>query len=147
MSRDGITEFIERWCRLGERSEPVDAEGLAEVELELGFTLPKAYRSSVLSHGLPSPDISLLEFIDDNELDVPDIGGFHSPAEIVSSTRNWCELGMPSHLVAFASDSGGNQFAFSREKPAEVWYYDHDFDEAKKVSDDFSAWVCRYVEL
>ncbi len=147
MSSDGIGEFIERWCQLGERSEPVDPERLAEIELELGIALPQAYRSGVVSHGLPTPDISLLDFIVDNELDLPDISDFHSPSEIVSSTRDWCDLGMPSHLVAFASDCCGNQFAFSREDPAEVWFFDHDFDETEKVSDDFSAWVRSYVEL
>lgn len=147
MSKDGFAGFIERWCQLGERSEPVDQEGLAAIELELGFTLPQDYRSGVVSYGLPTPDISLLDFIVYNELDLPDISAFHSPGEIVSSTRNWCELGMPSHLVAFASDCCGNQFAFSRETPDEVWFYDHDFDEAERVSDDFSAWVRSYVEL
>lgn len=50
----------------------------------------------------------LLDKIVDIELDIADVSEFLNPSDIVETTFNWHELGLPSELVAFATDCSGN---------------------------------------
>nr|WP_298470834.1 SMI1/KNR4 family protein [uncultured Erythrobacter sp.] len=123
---------------------------LVMAEQELGSELPRSYKSAILRAGLPSPTIELLDFICDHEIDLPDLSDFHSPEDIASSTIDWREMGMPEHLIAFASDCSGNLFAFPTSTTGnrdEVWFFDHDFGTSDKLADSFEDWLNLYNSL
>ena len=150
MSSTALEAFHNAWGSDSYPPNPVDRASLEKGEREIGFTLPESYKEAVLKVGLPRPTIALLDFICDEELDLPDLSEFHGPAEIAASTTGWREAGMPTHLVAIANDCSGNQFAFST-KPSnnedEIWFWDHDFDTVELVAGSFEAWLRLYINL
>lgn len=150
MSSSALKAFDEAWGSPGYERELVEQSALVAAERKLGCALPRSFRSAILDYGLPSVTIELLSTICDREVDVPDVSEFHSPKEIATSTIDWRELGMPRHLIAFASDGSGNQFAFST-KPTqqidEVWFWDHDFEDCDLIANSFENWLQLYVDL
>ncbi len=150
MGSAALTAFTKAWCGDYREPERVTETALTQVEKELGADLPVSYKSAILSVGLPSPTIELLDHICDHEIDLPDLSGFHSPEDVVTSTTGWRELGMPEHLIAFASDCSGNLFAFTISSTGncdEVWFFDHDFGTSEKLADSFEAWLNLYNNL
>ena len=90
----------------------------------------------------------------DAEADLWDITSFHTPSECVEATESYRSAGMSDRLVAFASDSGGNVFCFAerdlldaRPDDASVWFFDHDVNEEKQLSESFDAWLASYFSL
>jgi len=68
----------------------------------------------------------------------------------VTQTIEWREIGMPHHLVAFASDCAGNKFSFSTSpngRSDEVWFFDHDFNTVDLVADSFEGWLEQFAKL
>ena len=150
VSSPGLAKFLVDWCHPDFGPDPVEPSGLAEVERALAATLPDSYKSAVLAHGLPHVTLELLDFICDNNIDLPDVSDFHSPEEIIALTTGWREMGMPIHLIAFASDCSGNQFAFSTKTARssdEVWFFDHDFGDIERIADSFEDWLSSYGAL
>ena len=97
---------------------------------------------------------TLLGLIVDAEADLWDITSFHTPSECVEATESYRSAGMSDRLVAFASDSGGNVFCFAerdlldaRPDDASVWFFDHDVNEEKQLSESFDAWLASYFSL
>jgi hypothetical protein len=102
----------------------------------------------VLEVGLLSPTLALLDAIVDRSLDIHCLGDFYAPAVIVEQTLAWREIGMPEHLIAFASDGMGNMFCFDRNRlisgasnSEAILFFDHDFGTVEVVALDFHAWI------
>jgi hypothetical protein len=140
-----FAEFIAKWAHRDCPPEKIGPEQFAAVEARLG-TLPPSYKSAIAIHGLPSPGTSLLEAINDDDLDLPDVSEFLTPHEIVNSTEGWRQCGLPAELVVFASDCLGNLFCFKGGGDA-VWLFDHDFEEAEEVAPSFRDWIAAYCAI
>ena len=107
----------------------------------------------MLHHGaVRSPTLPGL--IVDAEADLWDVASFHTPSECVEATEAYRTAGMSERLIAFATNSAGNVFCFdegdlldARPDDAPVWFFDHDFDEDKKLAESFDAWLGSYFSL
>ena len=146
-----MDRFIALWTHPDSAPESVVEEELQGAEHRLQTHLPTAYRNAILEFGLPKPTIELLDAICDRELDLPSVGNFLGPKEIVEVTEDWRDLGMPEELVAFATDGMGNLFCFptnsnvSDDQPVFLW--DHDSKEVESVASSFSGWIEGYCRL
>src|SRR5215217_2049921 len=110
-----LSRFITLWTHPDYAPDPVSEDELKKAEGLLQTRLPPDYRIAVLEFGLPRPTIELLDAIVERELDLRDVSEFLGPAEIVSVTVDWRDLGLPEELVAFATDCMGNLFCFPTE--------------------------------
>jgi hypothetical protein len=145
-----MDRFIAKWTHPESTPDEVDPERLESAEARLRIRLPADYREAVLTHGLPRPTIALLNAIVDGELELPDVRAFLSPDEMVESTEDWRELGLPADLVAFATDGSGNLFCFRSQSTPEapqVFYFDHDFGDVRMVAPSFTAWIEAYCRI
>ena len=144
-----LAAFAEKWSHPDYPPVHVGADALSAAEVALSSRLPAAYRAAVLELGLPRPTAALLDSIVENELDLPDIGDFFAPDEMVSSTNAWRSMGLPSTMTAFASDCMGNLFAFEREggEAGPVHFFDHDAGETTLLADSFAAWIGAYCQV
>ncbi|MEO1048835.1 MAG: SMI1/KNR4 family protein [Pseudomonadota bacterium] len=150
MSAEKLRLFQTKWCSADYPPDVVSESALLKAGEQLAWQVPEDYSQAVLEVGLPQPTIALLNTIVDNELDVFDLSEFLNPEAIVERTIGWREIGLPEHLVAFASDSSGNLFAFCKEspsKPSEVWIWDHDFNEVEKLASSFGQWLDSYLAI
>jgi hypothetical protein len=148
-----MQRFIDRWTHPDQMPVEVDESGLCSVETHFGFQFPADYREAVRSLGLPSTTIALLDTIVDHDLDVRDVADFLGPAEMIQSTTDWREMGLPATLVAFASDCMGNLFCFPADgaSPATgstpVFFFDHDIGTVETIAPSFGAWLNEFCEL
>src|SRR5687767_10607348 len=110
-----LSRFIALWTHPDYAPDPVSEDQLENAEGRLQTRLPTDYRNAVLQLGLPRPTIELLDVIVDRELALRDVSDFLNPAEIVSVTEDWRDLGLPEELVAFATDCMGNLFCLPTE--------------------------------
>ena len=137
--------FIALWTHPDYKPDPVSKGELDSAEGRLDTRLPADYRTAVLQVGLPRPTIALLDAIVDRELDLKDVSEFLSPAEIVSVTEDWRDLGLPEQLVAFATDSMGNLFCFptavNTAKQVPVFFFDHDARTMDVIAPSFTQWI------
>ena len=150
MSAAQLRSFQEKWGQAEYPPDTVSDSDLRKAGEQLEWQIPEDYAQAVLEAGLPRPMIALLDVIVDDELDIFDVSDFLNPDEIVERTKSRHEIGLPIHLVAFASDCSGNLFAFSRAPeaaPSEVWFWDHDFDETRKLSATFGQWLDLYLAI
>ena len=125
---------------------------LINVEKSLNIVLPKSYKYLITNYGdLYTSD--LLEAIVDEEHDLNDVQNFELPSQALKDTETWQEAGLPSGFYAFASDCMGNMFCFknsecqneNQEPP--IWFFDHDFVEIKKISENLISWLESYNEI
>ncbi len=144
--------FVETWAHY--RTAPVTAAELDGAETRLGTSLPAAYREALIALGAPSTRASLLASIVDQDIDMADVQDFFSPADLVQFTEEWRPLGLPAHLIAFASDCAGNLFCFAVVKPedrrppdAAVWLWNQEFKRARIVSAGFGAWITAFCGI
>ena len=143
-----LAQFNEKWASADYPPEHVSESELRLAEERLGVRLPADYRQAVLHVGLPRPTIELLDAIVERQLDLHSVGDFYSPAQIVEETVSWREIGMPSQLIAFASDDCGNKFCFDAEglrtgsvEHRAILFFDHDFGTTDQIAADFDAWI------
>jgi cell wall assembly regulator SMI1 len=143
-----LEQFVSKWTHPDYPPDAVAVADLDALESHFGFLLPEDYRQAVLAHGLPRPTLALLHSIAEADLDLADVGEFLSPGEAIETSDAWRGAGMPSNLVAFAMDSGGDLFCFdakagSGDRPASaaVWLWDHDDGAAEVVAESFSQWI------
>jgi hypothetical protein len=140
--------FIRKWARPGYPLEAVSRERLEQTERRFSFRYPADYLRAVEQFGLPCLTIALLEAIVERRIDLDCVNEFLNPEETVEVTMSWRGLGLPTNLIAFATDQSGNLFCFdTNELPSEentsstVWFYDHDFDTTKITAPNFVAWI------
>ncbi|MEJ8628841.1 SMI1/KNR4 family protein [Sphingomonas sp. I4] len=139
-----LERFIERWTTPNYPPMLVSEQDLAKAEAELGVRFPTEYRAEVLRCGFPCPTLALLDSIVDNELNVADVSDFLDPISIVNTSRSWHEIGLPAHLIAFATDCMGNLFCFSCALPtsaSNVFFFDHDEGSVHQVASSFTDWI------
>jgi len=145
-----LERFTSRWTIPEYPPTPVDAHALAKAETSLGVRFPADYRVAVLRCGLPHPTIALLDSIVEHDLSVADVSDFLDPTSIVETSRSWRDIGLPDHLIAFASDSLGNLFCFSGHSPdgtSSVFFFDHDEGSVDEVAPSFTAWIDELARL
>lgn len=140
-----LSRFIALWTHPDYASDPVSDGDLERAEGSLQTRLPTDYRNAILQLGLPRPTIELLDAIVDRELDLRDVSDFLSPAELVSVTDDWRDLGLPEELVAFATDCMGNLFCFPTEADdggeVSVFFFDHDEMTVEVIAPSFTKWI------
>lgn len=143
-----LSRFITLWTHPDYPPRSVAEDDLARVEEKFGTTFPEDYRSDVLNFGLPHTSMALLDAIVDRDLDLFEVSTFLSPDEIESDTEAWRDIGLPDHLVAFATDCAGNLFCFSTNARGEaqdtIFHFDHDFGTVERVADSFKDWIAGY---
>ncbi len=140
-----LSRFIALWTDPGYAPDPVSEGELESAEGRLDTRLPADYRNAVLQVGLPRPTSALLDAIVDRELDLRDVSEFLSPADLVSVTEGWRDLGLPEELVAFATDCMGNLFCFPTAAeaggPVPVFFFDHDDRSVDVIAPSFTHWI------
>ena len=140
-----LGRFISLWTHPDYASEVVSEEELKGVEARLQTQLPTDYTSEILQFGLPRPNIELLNTIVDRQLDLRDVSDFLNPAEMISETEQWRDIGLPEELVAFASDCMGNLFCFpdaaANDGKAPVFFFDHDDQSVETGAPSFARWI------
>ena len=146
-----LSRFIALWTHPGYAPDAISEEDFEAVEHRLRTRLPADYRNALLRFGLPRPTIELLDAIVDRELDIRDVSDFLSPAEMVTVTQDWRDLGLSEEVVAFATDCMGNLFCFpteadvSGERP--VFYFDHDERTLDVIAPSFTRWIEEFCGL
>ncbi len=150
----GLERFVETWTSSHYPPEKILLSDMQTLERTMGVHLPPDYRGSVLRTGLPRPTIALLNSIVDQDLSLRDVSDFYCPLEMLEQTSGWREAGMPSHLIAFATDSAGNMFCFDAEKLRDgnadrnsVWFFDHDLGTVDHVAPSFDDWIMQFCEV
>jgi len=140
-----LRRFISIWTHSDYPPDAVTEIELEGVEGRLQTRLPGDYRSAILKFGLPRLTIKLLDAIVDRQLALKDVSDFLGPAEMVTVTEDWRELGLSEDLVAFATDCMGNLFCFptASDCTAEVpvFFFDHDERSVDVVAPSFTRWI------
>lgn len=140
-----FSRFIALWTHPDSTPDPVSEDDLSEAEGRLRTRVPTDYRNAVLQFGLPRPTIELFDAIVDRKLDLRDLSDFLNPAEIVSVTEDWRDLGLPEELFAFATDCMGNLFCFPTEAVSggevPVFFFDHDERTVEVIAPSFTRWI------
>jgi hypothetical protein len=101
----------------------------------------------VLSFGLVSPTIALLDAIVDGELDTIDLSELLHPRDMIASTEAWRDMGLATDLVAFASDCCGSLFCFRTDGSSAIHYFDHDFGTTETIAASFTEWIEDYCAI
>ncbi len=148
-----LAQFIEKWTQ--ETYPPVRVVGadLDALEARFAFVFPEDYRRAVLDQGLPQPTAALLRSIVAANLDFPDVSDFFEPGDIAQLTEDWRGGGMPSNLLAFATDCAGNLFCFKTSAGLEaadratVWLWDHDDGGVTAVANTFALWIEQFCAV
>ena len=133
-----LNAFNKRWAH--EDSPPIEVQpaDFEQAEKDLNYTFPAYYRGAVLAVGLPRPTIDLWDAIDEQS-DLPHLGDFLTPIEIVESVQGWTPSGYPADLVPFASDNGGNLLSFRRSGFSDaVYLWDRDFGTVQQIAPCFA---------
>jgi hypothetical protein len=144
------SRFIALWTHPDYAPDAVAENDLKEAERRLQTCLPADYRHAVLHFGLPRLTIDLLDAIVDRELDLRDVSDFLTPAEIVTVTEDWRDLGLPEELVAFATDSTGNLYCFPSQgngSGAPVFFFDHANRAVEAIAPSFTRWIETYCSI
>lgn len=125
---------------------------IEKLETELQIKVPTDYGMFLIEHGsLYTPEI--LDLIVDQQSDMNDIQNIWTLDQILHDKANEWTSNLEEDLMPFASDSMGNIFAFKRsdiltsKMNAPVYFYDHDFDEVRQISNSFKSLIERYNEL
>ncbi len=142
-----LSRFVKKWASADYPTECLSEADLRVVEERFGLQLPEDYRQAVIEVGLPRPTIALMDAIVDRGLDLHSVGDFFSPVEMIEETVAWRELGMPEHMIAFASDGCGNKFCFSGANGAAIWFFDHDFGTIECIAPSFTQWIRTYSDI
>lgn len=145
-----LADFASKWSHPEYPPEPVLAADLARAEELLGGSVPADYRDAIVGIGLPRPTGALLHSVCEEQADFADVADFLSAGEMISSTQTWREMGLPEDMIAFASDSMGNLFAFDSaplNPSSGVWFFDHETGETALVAPSFEDWIQQYLDL
>ena len=151
--------FVEAWHIGSAPPEKFDADDLRQFERDHGVILPRDYVEAITQIGRPRLGGDLWDWVSEVDESQPlgegpyryHLQDFHGPIEIRESLL-WHDAGMPRDLFPFASDSGGNQFAFSKTEMNEapdvarnVYYWDHDFVSSTWIAGSFNEWIGHYL--
>lgn len=139
-----LDAFNKRWAHEGYPPIEVQPADLEQAEKDLSYAFPARYRGAVLAVGLPRPTADLWDSIDEQS-DLPHLGDFLTPTEVVESVQRWTPSGYPADLVPFGSDSGGNLLSFRRSDVSDaVYLWDHDFGTVQQIAPSFADLLKAY---
>jgi len=154
MPNPAFRQFVEKWVHPDWRPVPVSTLELDLVEARLETYLPLSYREFMEQLGPASVGSDLLDEILRQSLDIPSFNEFFSPANVKSFTRSWRSMGLPEHMVAFASDGSGDLYCFevvpeSSPVPEDaiVWYFDHEELQIESLDIEFTNWIGLYAGI
>lgn len=145
-----LADFASKWSHPDDAPKPILPADLERAETQLGGRLPDEYRAALLNVGLPQPTGALLHSICEAEADFADVSDFFTADQMIESTRDWREMGLPNDKTAFASDCMGNLFAFDgsgKTQGSEVWFFDHDIGQTSLAAPSFAHWIQQFLEL
>jgi len=143
-------QFVAMWGDASLPARPCDEQSITSAENALGTRFPDLHRRFLIDVGkLWVPDI--LSSVVAEAADLPSLQDLLSANEAVETTNGWRSAGMPTDLIAVASDAAGNCLCFKRSieprTDAPVYLWDHDFDEATEVFPSFYAMIQSYLSL
>ena len=125
---------------------------IEKLEKEFEIHLPNDYKIFLITIGsIWTPDI--LHLIVDKELEMDEVSQFWNTKEIIDDKKNWWTSKVSTDIIPFASDSGGNIFAFltndlkQQKETAAIYFYDHDFDTVDKIAESFKDWIDDFNKL
>lgn len=145
-----LADFASKWSHRDDAPERVLLADLERAETRLGGRLPDEYRAGLLNVGVPRPTAALLHSICEEEADFADVSEFFTADEMIASTHDWREMGLPNNKIAFASDCMGNLFAFDSSastQGSEVWFFDHDTGQTSLAAPSFTRWIQQFLDL
>ena len=149
-----LKKFVGAWVHPDYGPIPVSEEALDRAEARLETYFPRFYRQCMVEVGPPCTALSLLSTIVDRSLDLPSIGDFLTPEDIMSTTERWREAGLPENMIAFANSGGGDLYCFEVvpedamvPEDAVVWYFDHEEREVESLELNFSVWLALYSNI
>lgn len=149
-----MRSLVEKWVHPDYWPHPLHPDALDRVEARFETYLPREFRLCMEQVGPASPGLALLSAIVDQRLDIPSLGDFLGPREMVETTQAWRQAGLPESMVAFATDAGGDLYCFQVVPEAEpvpndatVWYFDHEEREVESLDIPFSKWLALYAEI
>ncbi len=148
---DIYKNFIRKWAD-NESLVPVSEETISLVEDGLCAQFPKTYRIFIKSYGsIYCPN--LLDAIVEGDSNLNDLQNFINVIDIISSTNNYTNAGMPKGYIVFANDCMGNMFCFkgselkSNKNEAKIWFFDHDFVTIEYEASCFEQFISRYLDV
>lgn len=140
--------FVSRF-HAGKRLVPVAARQLDKIEEALNTRLPEAYRQFMTRHGAVYTP-SILDEVADGKLAKPDIQEFLKPKQAIENTKLYWSGGMPTDVIAVASDCMGNMIGFRRQLASSddspVVFFDHDYVEVSELSPSFDEFLAWYLD-
>lgn len=146
-----IDQFVASWNKKPD-SHGATQPDLAALESQFGVTLPAAYKYLALTYGdLYTPDI--LDKVCDLEDEIIEVQKFLPVSQIAEITASCEKAGMAKGYICFASDCLGNMFCFKKEQcktapdDAQIWFFDHDFNDMEPLSLTFNEWIAQFNEL
>jgi len=146
--------LVEAWVHPDYRPIPVRPEDLDRVEARFETYLPRSFRECMEQVGPPRPGIALLSAIVDQRLDIPSLGDFLAPKEMIETTWDWRQAGLSESMVAFATGGSGDLYCFQVVPETEpvpddaiVWYFDHEEKEIESLEMPFSKWLRLYAAI
>lgn len=132
--------------------EKASESDIERLKSELGIIIPNEVKLFLTEFGnIYSPE--LLDLIVDNEIDLWDIQEFWTTERIIYDKQNEWTSQLSTDLIPFASDSMGNIFGFltadlkQEKESCAVYFFDHDLETIKKVSNSFSEWINQYNQI
>lgn len=154
MAVETFQKFVSSWVHPDYRPAQVLPEALDRAEARFETYLPRSYRECMINVGPASTSLSLLSTIVDRRLDIPDIHDFLTPEELIETTRNWRDCGLPENMIAFATTAGGDLYCFEQvpeaasvPEDAIVWYFDHEERVVESLDLPFAQWIALYASI
>jgi len=150
-SISAFKQFSDRYNK-SEISKPANQTEIYKLELEFDIYLPYDFKLFATTVGnIWTPHI--LNIIVDNEIEMEDVQQFWKINEIINyKNKGWLKPALMD-LLPFASDCGGNVFAFltsdleTENKTASVYFWDYDFESLEKISSSFSEWIEKFTKM
>ncbi|HVV56482.1 MAG TPA: SMI1/KNR4 family protein [Mucilaginibacter sp.] len=122
------------------------------LEKTLSIKIPEEFKLFLHYYGdLWTPGI--LNIIVDNDIDMNDVQQFWPVNEIIDDKQTGFTKLVNEDLIPFASDCMGNIYAFKtkdikkQRSTADVFFFDHDFDEVYHVANSFTALIEEFNSL
>ncbi len=120
---------------------------IKDAENELEIELPESYRAFQLEFG--NFDWGILEV---HSVKTPFLG-VSNIVGITLSERTECHPNMPTHLIPFSDNGGGDSYCFDTsnytDKECQVVFWDHTDSKNQKpevVAKDFLEWIEKEIE-
>ena len=154
MTVEALRKFTSSWVHPDFGPVPVPPEALDRAQARFETYFPRSYRDCMVEVGAPSAAHTLSTTIIDRNLGIPCIGDFLRPEDLVATTEQWREVGLPENMVAFATTGDGDLYCLEVVpedvgvlEDATVWYFDHEEREVESLDLGFTRWLALYANI